>query len=153
MTKSGIHLVAGSGAVGSSLALTLAESGFDVVVATRSGSGPKHPKIKLLSVDMSDFSMLYKTVPNAAAIYNCVNPPYHRWAQEWPVMAQTFLSYAEKTDAVLVTCSNLYGYELRRAGAVGRHSENGGGSAAVGQGQLDHRRSTRGSSRAGASRP
>ena len=110
MTKSGIHLVAGSGAVGSSLALILAESGLDVVVATRSGSGPKHPKIKLLTVDMSDFSALYQTVPTAEAIYNCVNPPYHRWAQEWPVIAQTFLSYAEKTGAVLVTCSNLYGY-------------------------------------------
>ena len=110
MTKSGIHLVAGSGTVGSSLALILAESGIDVVVATRSGSGPKHPKIKLLSINMNDFSMLYKAVPNAVAVYNCINPPYHRWAQEWPAMAQTFLSYAENTGAVLVTCSNLYGY-------------------------------------------
>ncbi|KRO72396.1 MAG: NAD-dependent epimerase, partial [Actinobacteria bacterium BACL2 MAG-120920-bin34] len=47
---------------------------------------------------------------SAAAIYNCVNPPYHRWATEWPPIAASFLGYAEKTGAVLVTCSNLYGY-------------------------------------------
>jgi hypothetical protein len=45
------------------------------------------------------------------AIYNCANPPhYDKWATEWPPLANAFLDYAMKTGAVLVTCSNLYGY-------------------------------------------
>lgn len=107
---SGIHVVVGAGIVGSTLAELLANDGQDVIVITRSGSGPTHKNIKKVAADVADFSKLLQIAPSAAAIYNCVNPPYHRWAQEWPPMASSFLSYAEKTGAVLVTCSNLYGY-------------------------------------------
>lgn len=40
-----------------------------------------------------------------------MNPPhYNKWATEWPPLAKAFTDYALATDAVLVTCSNLYGY-------------------------------------------
>ena len=107
---SGIHLVVGAGIVGSTLAELLANDDQEVIVVTRSGSGPIHKNIKRVAADVGDLSKLLEIAPSAAAIYNCVNPPYHRWAQEWPPMASSFLSYAEKTGAVLVTCSNLYGY-------------------------------------------
>jgi nucleoside-diphosphate-sugar epimerase len=104
------HVVVGSGIVGSTLAKLLANDGQDVIVITRSGSGPDHKNIKRVAADVSDLSKLLQIAPSAAAIYNCVNPPYHQWAKEWPPIAASFLSYAEKTGAVLVTCSNLYGY-------------------------------------------
>jgi len=107
---SGTHVVVGAGIVGSTLAELLANDGQEVIVITRSGSGPTHKSIKRVAADVSDLSKLLKIAPSAAAIYNCVNPPYHRWAKEWPPIAASFLSYAEKTGAVLVTCSNLYGY-------------------------------------------
>ncbi|CAN2217585.1 WcaG Nucleoside-diphosphate-sugar epimerases [Candidatus Nanopelagicaceae bacterium] len=107
---SGIHVVVGAGVVGSTLAELLANDGQDVIVVTRSGSGPIHKNIKKVAADVADLSKLLEIAPSAAAIYNCVNPPYHRWAKEWPPIAASFLSYAEKTGAVLVTCSNLYGY-------------------------------------------
>ena len=88
----------------------LANVGKEVILATRSGSGRKHANIKLVTADASNVSSLLNVAPTAVAIYNCVNPPYHQWAKEWPPIAESFLSYAEKTDAVLVTCSNLYGY-------------------------------------------
>ena len=46
----------------------------------------------------------------AAALYNAVNPAYHRWATDWPPVAAALLTAAERTGAVLVTMSNLYGY-------------------------------------------
>ena len=46
----------------------------------------------------------------AAVIYNCVNPPYHRWPADWPPIAASVLGAAERSGAVLVTLSNLYGY-------------------------------------------
>ena len=104
------HVVVGAGIVGSTLAELLANEGQDVIVVTRSGSGPTHKNIKKVAADVADLSKLLEIAPSAAAIYNCVNPPYHRWATEWPPIAASFLGYAEKTGAVLVTCSNLYGY-------------------------------------------
>ena len=43
-------------------------------------------------------------------MYNCANPPYHRWPELWPPLAAAMLAAAERTGAVLVTMSNLYGY-------------------------------------------
>jgi hypothetical protein len=46
----------------------------------------------------------------AAALYNAVNPAYHRWPTDWPPVAAALLTAAERTGAVLVTMSNLYAY-------------------------------------------
>ena len=105
------HVVVGAGGVGSILAQQLAESGKKVIVITRSGRGPKHALITNVAADASSVSALMAAAPKSEAIYNCVNPPhYNKWAVEWPPLASAFLTYAEKTGAVLVTCSNLYGY-------------------------------------------
>ena len=105
-----LHVVVGAGEVGSSLASQLAESGEHAVVVTRSGTGPDHANIEKLSVDAADYDTLVATVPRAAVVYNAVNPPYEKWATDWPPIANSLLRYAEATGAVLVTCSNLYGY-------------------------------------------
>ena len=105
-----VHLVVGAGSVGSAIARQLAEEGSEVVVVTRSGSGPEGPGIRRVAADASSVDALTEAAPEAVAIYNCANPAYHRWAQDWPPMASAFLAYAERTGAVLTTCSNLYGY-------------------------------------------
>ena len=106
-----IHLVIGAGEVGSSLALQLASAGKSVVLVTRSGKGPAHKLINKVAADAASLQDLLAAAPSAVAIYNCANPPhYNKWAIEWPPLANAFLAYATKTGAVLVTCSNLYGY-------------------------------------------
>jgi nucleoside-diphosphate-sugar epimerase len=106
----GTHLVIGGGPVGTETARRLAQSGHDVIVVTRSGSGPDDPGIRKGAADASSVDSLLAAAPAADALYNCVNPEYHRWAQDWPPLASAFLTYAERTGAVLATCSNLYGY-------------------------------------------
>ncbi|RFS86327.1 NAD-dependent epimerase/dehydratase family protein [Actinomadura spongiicola] len=102
------HVIVGAGQVGAHLARRLVESGHDVVVVTRSGSGPAG--IERVAADAADRARLTKIAAGADAIYNCVNPPYHRWTRDWPPMAASFLGTAEDTGAVLVTLGNLYGY-------------------------------------------
>ncbi len=79
-------------------------------VVTRSGSGPRHAGIELIAADAGDRHRLTAIAAGAEAIYNCANPPYHRWATDWPPLAASMLGAAETTSATLVTMSNLYGY-------------------------------------------
>jgi nucleoside-diphosphate-sugar epimerase len=104
------HLVVGAGAVGSAVVRHLAAAGDAVRVVTRSGSGPDLPGVEKVAADAADSARLVELAAGADVIYNCVNPPYHRWATDWPPVANALLAAAESSGAVLVTTSNLYGY-------------------------------------------
>jgi nucleoside-diphosphate-sugar epimerase len=110
MTTSSTHVIVGAGPVGTTTALLLADLGHQVRVITRSGSGPTHPNIERIALDASNAAALSKATTGAAAIYNCVNPPYHRWPTDWPQIANAMLTAAESSGAVLVIMGNLYGY-------------------------------------------
>jgi len=104
------HLVVGAGPIGSAVVRQLAAAGHRVRVVTRSGSGPDHPLVEKVAADAADSARLSDLAAGAVAIYNCVNPPYNRWVTDWPPVANALLAAAESSGAVLVTCSNLYGY-------------------------------------------
>lgn len=104
------HVVVGAGPIGTATALLLAERGEEVVIVTRSGSGPTHPAITRTRADASSSAGMAEIAIGAVAVYNCVNPAYHRWPIDWPPIAQALLNAAERSDAVLATVSNLYGY-------------------------------------------
>jgi len=107
------HLVAGAGPVGTTTARLLAEQGHTVTVLTRSGTGPHHPAITLERGDAADVSGLTRLAGlhgGVAAIYNCVNPPYHRWPTDWPPVHGAFMVAAERSGAVLVMIDNLYAF-------------------------------------------
>ena len=106
----GTHVVVGSGAIGSGTAIELAEQGHGVLVVTRSGSRPDHPGVRAVAGDVTDRDAFARLAAGADAIYNCANPPYHRWPELWPPMAGSMLAAAEASGAVFVTMGNLYGY-------------------------------------------
>jgi nucleoside-diphosphate-sugar epimerase len=104
------HVIVGAGAVGSAAALLLAERGEHVRIITRHGSGPEHPAVERVAADATDAERLTSLTTGAAALYNCASPQYHQWFTDWPPLAAAFLTAAERTGAVLVSMSNLYGY-------------------------------------------
>jgi nucleoside-diphosphate-sugar epimerase len=104
------HVVVGAGPVGSGIATTLAGRGDRVTVLTRSGSGPSHALIARQSVDASDADALSKACADATTIFNCVNPAYHRWAEDWPPIHQALMTAAERSGAVLAMIDNLYAF-------------------------------------------
>jgi nucleoside-diphosphate-sugar epimerase len=104
------YVIVGAGAIGSAVAQILADQGHHVHVVTRSGSGPIHPLIERVRLDASDVEALSVLAAGSDAIFNCANPPYHRWSTDWPPIATSLLEAAKRSSAVLVTLSNLYPY-------------------------------------------
>jgi nucleoside-diphosphate-sugar epimerase len=104
------HVIIGAGPIGTATALLLAERGEEVVLVTRSGSGPTHPAITKATADASSSAGMVEIAKGAVAIYNCANPAYHRWATDWPPIAGALLTAAERSNAVLATVNNLYVY-------------------------------------------
>lgn len=104
------HVVCGAGPTGARTALLLADAGHDVVVVTRSGSGPEHPGVRRVAADASDTDRMVGLTAGATAVYNCINPVYTRWDTDWPPIAAALLAAAEASGAVLATVSNLYGF-------------------------------------------
>jgi nucleoside-diphosphate-sugar epimerase len=104
-----LHVIVGKGPVGLTTAEELVARGHRVRVLSRSG-GVSSDAVEHRQVDAADAAALAEQARGAAALYNAVNPAYHRWATDWPPVAAALLSAAERTGAVLVTMSNLYGY-------------------------------------------
>ncbi|MGA0877480.1 MAG: NAD-dependent epimerase/dehydratase family protein [Ilumatobacteraceae bacterium] len=102
------HLVLGAGPIGSGISRRLAEQGKPVTIATRSGNGPDHPLVSKVRLDATDSEQLTALAHGAAVIFNCVNPPYHRWGSDWPPLHQSIMTAAERTGAVVVMTDNLY---------------------------------------------
>jgi nucleoside-diphosphate-sugar epimerase len=104
-----LHVVVGKGPVGTTTADLLAAQGQRVRVLSRSG-GTSTDAVEHRRVDAADADALATAAHGAAALYNAVNPAYHRWATDWPPVATALLTAAERTGAALVTMSNLYVY-------------------------------------------
>lgn len=104
------HVIVGAGTNGSQLAELLVGRGEEVVLVSRRGRGPDRPGITCRPVDAADAGALGAAAEGASVLYNCANPDYLRWQTDWPPMARAMLEVAERSGAVLVTLSNLYGY-------------------------------------------
>ena len=104
-----LHVIVGKGPVGTTTAEELLARGHQVRILSRSG-GRSTGAVEHRRVDAGNAAALTEAARGAAALYNAVNPAYHRWPADWPPVAAALLVAAERTGAVLVTMSNLYGY-------------------------------------------
>ncbi|MDQ1248611.1 MAG: hypothetical protein QG597_2984 [Actinomycetota bacterium] len=102
------YVIVGAGPIGTGVADQLLRRGDEVVVVTRSGRGPDGARN--VALDAVDADALTQLAEGAAAIFNCANPAYHQWVTDWPPLAASMLTAAERTGALLAIASNLYGY-------------------------------------------
>lgn len=114
----GRHVVVGTGTIGTALAARLAAAGDAVLAVSRRGEPSPiwrdelegASAVEWRALDASDPGALSLATRGAEVLYNCANPPYHRWEQEWPALHESLLAAARTSGAALVTLSNLYGY-------------------------------------------
>lgn len=104
-----LHVVLGSGQVGARLAALLQSEGKRVRVVRRS-TGSVAPGLELVSGDITDQAFAVRATEGAAVVYDCMNPPYHRWADQLLPMARGALAGARSAGAKLVALDCLYMY-------------------------------------------
>lgn len=105
MTDVASHLVVGAGPLGSAVARALLAAGHEVAVVSR--STPPPTGVTWLRADATR-DVGYAT--GAHVIYQCAQPPYHRWHQEFEPLQRAILAEAQRAGASLVIADNLYGY-------------------------------------------
>jgi nucleoside-diphosphate-sugar epimerase len=109
-----LHVVLGTGPVGSWIASKLVERGYTVRAVNRSGkTNDLMPTgIEIVSADASDPSQVVTAAEGAAVIYQALNPPYHQWADLFPGLQAGALAAAKANGARYVSIDNLYPYGL-----------------------------------------
>ncbi|RVW02361.1 NAD-dependent epimerase/dehydratase family protein [Rhodococcus spongiicola] len=110
---SNLQVVTGAGPVGWTVAEQLADAGHDVLVLTRSGSGPVHPRIERRKVDVSDPTALGPALDGAAAVFHCIHGSEYdarAWERELPVAERVVMDAAQRIGAVVVFPESLYAY-------------------------------------------
>jgi len=108
---SDLHVVFGTGATGTWTARYLAEAGHRVRVVNCSGArGDLLPaSVEVVAVaDASDPDAAARVAEGAAVVYQCLNPPYERWAELFPPLQRGVIAAAQRTGARYVSLENLY---------------------------------------------
>ena len=104
------HVVFGTGPIGTALADLLAGRGEEILAVNRSGRASTVDSVEVVAGDVSDPAFTTSVVAGGAVVYQCLNPPYNRWPQLFPVLQASVLQAARKTGAKLVSLENMYGY-------------------------------------------
>jgi nucleoside-diphosphate-sugar epimerase len=107
---SGLRVVLGSGGIGGAVVGELLVRGYEVRAVSRHGgdAGPKD--VEHAALDVSTPAGAAAACEEASAVYHCVQPPYHRWAEELPPINRAIAAAAASQGAKLVLADNLYMY-------------------------------------------
>jgi nucleoside-diphosphate-sugar epimerase len=109
MKQKSLHTVLGAGALGTSLARDLVARGERVRLVNRHGSGTV-PGAEIMAGDVRDAEFVRQAVAGSAVVYQCTQPRYHRWPQEFASLQSVILDAAATADARVVIADNLYSY-------------------------------------------
>ena len=104
------HVVLGAGAVGLAIAEALVRRGESVRVVNRSGLRAPMAGVQSVTGDITDPVFAASAATGARVIYQALNPPYHRWAQEFPGLQAAAIATAQAAGARLVVMDNVYMY-------------------------------------------
>jgi nucleoside-diphosphate-sugar epimerase len=104
------HVILGTGPLGRYTAEALVARGLPVRLVNGSGRRAAAPGgAEVVACDVLS-PALADAVKGAATVYQCAQPAYHRWAQEFPALQRAVVDATAAASAKLVVAENLYMY-------------------------------------------
>lgn len=103
-----VPVILGAGPVGRAIAAALLTRGARPRLVTRSGTAPAGTLA--VRADLSDPVAARGALRGATMVFQCTQPPYHRWPQEFPALQHAVVRACEAVGAPLVAIDNLYSY-------------------------------------------
>jgi nucleoside-diphosphate-sugar epimerase len=107
---SDVHVVFGTGAIGLALVDELHALGLSVRAVNRSGRAAVPDGVEVVAADACDPDRAAVAAAGSAVVYQCLNPPYDRWAEQFPPLQDAVVHAARTCDARYVSFENTYMY-------------------------------------------
>jgi nucleoside-diphosphate-sugar epimerase len=106
------HVVFGTGPVGQAVARELVMRGKTVKMVNRSGQRPDGAPdgAAIVAGDVFDVNIARQLAQGATHVYQCTNPPYTRWREQFPTLQANTLEAAANAGAKYIVTDNLYMY-------------------------------------------
>jgi nucleoside-diphosphate-sugar epimerase len=106
-----LHVVVGAtGGAGGALVRELAGRGHRVRAVSRKPAADLPEGVEQVAADAADPAQTRTACEGATVVYHCAQPPYERWAAEFPALTQSIADAAAGAGARLVYADNLYAY-------------------------------------------
>jgi nucleoside-diphosphate-sugar epimerase len=106
-----LHVVIGAtGGAGGALVRELAGGGRRVRAVSRKPTADPPEGVEQVAADAADPVQTRTACAGATVVYHCVQPPYQRWAAEFPTLTQSIADAAAAAGARLLYADNLYAY-------------------------------------------
>jgi nucleoside-diphosphate-sugar epimerase len=106
-----LHVIFGTGPLGSWTARTLVEAGKQVRMINRSGRRPEVPaSVEVVKGDAYSVESVTALTKGATAVYQCAQPEYHQWGKFFPSLQKAVMEGVARNGARLIVAENLYIY-------------------------------------------
>ena len=112
MANQELHVIFGTGPVGQAVARELVKRGKTVKLVNRSGKKPGGvpDSVSVVAGDVFDANVAKQLAQDATHVYQCTNPPYDKWPEQFPTLQANTLEAAASAGAKYIVMDNLYAY-------------------------------------------
>ncbi len=105
-----MHVVFGTGPVGQAVMRALVKRGRPVRMINRSGRANVPADVEVAAADAYQVSQTTALTADAAVVYQCAQPAYTEWVEQFPPLQAAILEGAAANGARLIVTENLYMY-------------------------------------------
>ncbi|WP_166238990.1 NAD-dependent epimerase/dehydratase family protein [Paenibacillus turpanensis] len=106
-----MNIILGTGPIGRSVMKHLTAQGKKVRMVNTSGTASGlPPQVEVVKCNLYDLQETASALRGATTVFQCAQPPYHRWKELFPSMMDSILGACAETGAKLAAADNLYMY-------------------------------------------
>jgi nucleoside-diphosphate-sugar epimerase len=127
-----MNLILGTGPLGMSVMRELVAREEPVKMVSFSGRASVPQGVRLERADLMDKDQAKETMKDSKVVFQCAQPPYHKWDEMFIPFQDNIISGAIAAGAKLIAAENMYMYGLVKGGM----HENLPYSAATKKGQV-----------------